>query len=361
MIELSLPPRAEECVRFDASALIEVTQSWHVLVDPGHHSLQIPWVRACRSLPDELRRRLRDWGWIVHRFVPWVFEAGASRPARSFEDECAIVAGLPPRQIAASLAATLIAEQRFTGEEVVADERALAAAMQELHTRAPQDAERLNALLTDPPAIMATVLELLADYWRAAFQPEWERVRDIIEHGIAESGSQIAREGILEVMRGLLPEVRVDRATSAIRFEREHEHRVRIRSDEGLALTPSYYVWPHVRVTCDAPACPRIVYPIQSLRQPLPPDAIGDVFVALRALGGETRLALVRLLAIEPRSTQELAGLLMLSPAATSRHLHHLLSAGLVRTRRDGYYVLYEPVPQAFQQLAAALRSLSGA
>lgn len=359
MIELALPPNAEECVHFDVSPLIEATQSWHVLVDPGHHSLQIPWVRRCRSLPGDLRQRLRDWAWVVRRSVPSLFEAGAHRPARDFDEECAIIAALPTDQIAAGLAEALLTESRFTGEEIVRDGPAFDAAVAGLRARSPEDAERLVAVLADPSGTLATILALLVDYWDLAFADEWTRIEQLIERGVAGSGRQIAEASILAVMADLIPAVRPDRAANTIRFDREHKPHVAITA-EGLRLTPSYYVWPHVQVTCDPPAHPRIIFPTESLRRSGPPDENGSLLSSLRALAGETRLELLQLVATEPRSTQELAGLLMLSPAATSRHLHQLLNAGLLRTWREGYYVLYETVPDALMELADLLKSFAG-
>ena len=49
----------------------------------------------------------------------------------------------------------------------------------------------------------------------------------------------------------------------------------------------------------------------------------------------------LRLIAQAPRSTQELAALVGISEAGLSKHLRVLAEAGVVNTRRDGYYVLY--------------------
>lgn len=61
----------------------------------------------------------------------------------------------------------------------------------------------------------------------------------------------------------------------------------------------------------------------------------------LRALADETRLRALKLIAAQPRSTQELAPLVGISEAGLSKHLRLLARAGLVRTKRQGYYVLY--------------------
>jgi DNA-binding transcriptional ArsR family regulator len=66
----------------------------------------------------------------------------------------------------------------------------------------------------------------------------------------------------------------------------------------------------------------------------------------LRAgLSDETRLHALALIAEKPRSTQELAPLVGLTEAGLSKHLRILADAGVVTSKRDGYYVLYSIAP----------------
>jgi DNA-binding transcriptional ArsR family regulator len=61
-------------------------------------------------------------------------------------------------------------------------------------------------------------------------------------------------------------------------------------------------------------------------------------------------------LARQPRSTQELAPLVGLSEAGTSKHLRLLAGAGVVTSRREGYYVVYSVVDDRLDTLAGDLR-----
>jgi DNA-binding transcriptional ArsR family regulator len=56
-------------------------------------------------------------------------------------------------------------------------------------------------------------------------------------------------------------------------------------------------------------------------------------------------LRVLALIAARPRSTQELAPLVGMSQAGLSKHLRLLARAGVLESRRDGYYVLYSLVP----------------
>lgn len=77
----------------------------------------------------------------------------------------------------------------------------------------------------------------------------------------------------------------------------------------------------------------------------------------LRALADPTRLTALRLVAEQPRSTQELARLVRISEAGLSKHLRVLAAAGLVTSRRSGYYVLYSWEPDRLGALSEAVLS----
>ena len=151
--------------------------------------------------------------------------------------------------------------------------------------------------------------------------------------------------------------MRSDPEAGRLWLERPHDHEVEIGPEDRLVLAPSAYVWPHVRVNCDAPWPLGLVFPASSIvreaRPRIPPAALVGV---LRALADDTRLRALRLIAERPRSTQELAPLVGITEAALSKHLRVLAEAGLLERRREGYYVLYRLVPE---QVAAVAPSLS--
>jgi predicted ArsR family transcriptional regulator len=76
----------------------------------------------------------------------------------------------------------------------------------------------------------------------------------------------------------------------------------------------------------------------RGLAGPPPPDTLVR---GLRAAADPTRLRILRLVAERPRSTEELAPLVGLSESGLSKHLRALTDAGLLSTRRQGWYVLY--------------------
>jgi DNA-binding transcriptional ArsR family regulator len=135
-----------------------------------------------------------------------------------------------------------------------------------------------------------------------------------------------------------------------------HEHVVAIEPENRLVLVPSFYVWPHVRVNCDDPWPPGIVYPapfaVAESRPAVPADELLHV---LRALGDPTRLRALKLIAARPRTTQELAPLVGISEAGLSKHLRLLARAGVVESHREGYYVVYTLASDRIAPLSDAL------
>jgi DNA-binding transcriptional ArsR family regulator len=153
-------------------------------------------------------------------------------------------------------------------------------------------------------------------------------------------------------------EIRVDRAAQRFSFERSHEHVVEIGLSDQLVLNPSYYLWPHVRVNCEAPWPYAVAYPTpfsrRRARLDLPPT---ELVRPLKALAHDLRLEIVRLVAERPRSTQELAPLLRLSESAVSKHLRQLSDAHILSSAREGYYVLYRLEHERLDSIASALRA----
>ena len=83
------------------------------------------------------------------------------------------------------------------------------------------------------------------------------------------------------------------------------------------------------------------------------PDDEGLRF--FQALADVHRLRLLGLLALQPRSVEELAALLRLRPSTVSHHLGRLGAARLVEARAEGYYSVYALAPGAIEAQARRL------
>ncbi|MFK0259338.1 DUF5937 family protein [Streptomyces sp. NPDC090445] len=352
---------AAEDLAFSVSPLLEAVHSWHVLTDPGHHALHVPWVRRCRRLPAALRGQMRRYGFVVADYIPAFFECLADDHGQDFGDQLAAVRALPTEQLAAQLAQTLVDTTRYDGHDLVEDTGTRAAALAELQQTDRGRAARLGDVLTDPLPVLEGALTVLEDYWRAAFAEEWQRVEPTLYQAIAHAGQRIAHHGVLPMLRTLVPQIRIDPALRTLRLDRPHDHDIAVTPARPVTFTASHYVWPHVRVTCDDPWPLRITYPALPLAPASAPRPASqeELLSALRALAAAPRLQIATFLATQSRSTQELATLLGLSQSVISRHLQQMTQAGLTTTRRDGYYVLYSLDPTRLDQIAAALTGLA--
>jgi len=337
-IRLAFPPQPLEQIRLGTSRVLEAAQSWHVLTDPSHHALHLPWVRACRQLPAGLRQQLREHSWAVRTYLPAFLEAGIAHPDSTIEEEIALIRAVPARQLAPELVLTLVDWPRGDdlGDPGVPD--LIIGVARDQH-----DAARLRRIFADPGRVRDQLLTVIEDYWQACFAAEFERLEPGLHQAMEDAARQLAAAGPLGLLRELIPEVILDPASSTVLIPRSHHHQVAVGEHGGITLVPSVYAWPHVRVTCDHPPWPlTLIYPADPLTRPLAATLTpGQLARQLTAVAAAPRLELLRLTSIEPRSTQELARLTQLSQAAVSKHLQTLLAAGLLTRTRQSYYVLY--------------------
>jgi DNA-binding transcriptional ArsR family regulator len=301
-------------VAFAYSPLQEAVLSLHVLVAPKHHALQHEWVREMRRLPAGLKRRIAEFGFAYRWTMPGFVTASPEAEFSDFEQDLSELAGHEPQTLAFDF-------------------------LRPLYDHAGR---RDTALLTD--------------YWDAAFSGEWSRLEPRLTDAVAQAGREIAVHGLYSLVRGLSPRLRVDPEGEDFGLDLPHDHCVEVTEERKLVLVPSAFVWPHVRVNCDEPWPLTLVYPapfvIDAARPRIPSP---DLVQVLDALGNATRLHALKLVTERPRSTQELARLVGLTQAGVSKHLQKLAAAGLVSTRREGYYVLYSADAERLRPLSGTL------
>jgi DNA-binding transcriptional ArsR family regulator len=345
MIRFHLPADAVERVAFAYSPLFECVLSLHVLVEPGHHSLQHEWVRRMRDLPDRARRDVRTFAFAYRSYIPQVLAPVGG--FGSFEEEVARLLAQPPEMLAFEFTVPLAPAGAARDGGRLADAATRDEVARHGAALGRETGRVVRLLLEEPAAFAARFAEFLERYWQAGFANEWQRVEPLLIDAVSAAGRQLAADGLYGFLPRLSPELLVDAAAETIAIDRRHDHEVEVDEHSTLTLTPSVYVWPHVRVNCDAPWPLAIAYPPPAVarlgRPQLPPE---DLVCVLRALADPTRLELLRLIAARPRSTQELAPLVGVTEAGASRSLRLLGEAGLVTTRRHGRYLLYHLAPE---------------
>jgi DNA-binding transcriptional ArsR family regulator len=330
-----------------------------VLAEPKHHSLQHGWVRAMRGLSSGLRREVAELSFLYRWTLPNCLLPSAATPYEDFEAELAGLHGLRLDIAAFELVRPLYDHgggRRPARRRILADPdvRALALKRAGALGRGSQRAAAL--LFDDPRALVERFAGMLEAYWAEAFAAEWRRIEPMLAESVAAAGRQIAGGGVYAFLLGLAPQLRVDPAKATFGLDIPHDHHVPLDSEHPLLLVPSFYVWPHVRINCDPPWPLALVYRAphiaERLRAPTPPELVR----VLRALADPTRLRILQEIARRPRSTQELAPLVGLSEAGTSKQLRALATAGLLESRREGYYVVYSLVGETLEAVGDDLR-----
>jgi DNA-binding transcriptional ArsR family regulator len=356
-IRFHLPSHATEHIAFAYSPLLEAVLSLHVLVEPKHHPVQHAFVRHARFLSSGLKREIAAFSFALRAYMPLFLSPRATGPFPSFESELAELADLPLPLVAFEFS------RPCYGGSVPRDPRALAhpavreAILQCAQRLSPASQSLVQLALDDPQVLLDRFRTLMNAYWEECFRDEWIRIEPRLAEAVQEAGQGIAGRGLFELLCELTPEVRVDEEAQLFWLERSHEHEVTLEAEE-FVLTPSSFVWPHVRVNCDPPWPYGLVYPAPSVTRAAHPQIPpGELIRLLQALGDDTRLKTLRCLAVRPRSTQELASLVQVSEAAMSKHLRRLADAGLLTSHREGYYVLYELLPTRLPALSPSLAS----
>jgi DNA-binding transcriptional ArsR family regulator len=183
----------------------------------------------------------------------------------------------------------------------------------------------------------------------------------VLSDAIDEAGRVLATAGIWPVLGRLPGSCRADPDRGELLIDLPHEHDVVISEANPLLLLPSVFVWPHLRVNCDPPWPTALVYAAPALaREAAPRIPPAELLRILRALGDDTRLRVLKLIAERPRTTQELAPLVGLSNAGLSKSLRRLAEAGLITSRRQGYYVVYSLEEARVKSASSAMTAFLG-
>jgi DNA-binding transcriptional ArsR family regulator len=352
MIRIALPPHPEEHVALAVSPLLECVLSLHVLLGPKHHALHHDWVRRMRALGPNLRRALDSFGFVYRNQIPDFLGPTPHDAPESFEQELERMRALDPELLLAGLGRPLH-DHGGTGADEFREPGVRAVMLEQAGA-----SRELAELLLDRPAEFACRLaDVLERYWKDAFAAEWERLEPLLARSIVEAGRLLATGGVWPVLGRLPAHCRIDPQRQELSIDLPHEHAVTVSAGNPLVLTPSVFTWPHLRVNCDPPWPLAIVYAAPALvREAGPRIPPAELLRILRALGDDTRLRVLRLVAERPRTTQELGPLVGLSNAGLSKSLQRLADAGLVVPRREGYYVVYALAPDRLDVLSTALR-----
>jgi DNA-binding transcriptional ArsR family regulator len=208
----------------------------------------------------------------------------------------------------------------------------------------------LDELIAAPTEALGRITAALQRYWHRALEPDWRRMRALLQDDLAFRLEEMASGGVDRLFRNLHPSVRF--TGDRIEIDRPFSCDGEPLPGQGLLLVPCVFTWPAALPVTAAPHVPTITYPPRGLgrlwerRQDTSDSPLAE-------LVGRTRAAIVGHLDL-PMSTTHLAHQLGVSAPTLSVHLSILRAAGLVDSRRDGKTVLYHRTSLGKQLLAAS-------
>jgi DNA-binding transcriptional ArsR family regulator len=316
-MRIEVGPADLAACRYAISPLIEATCALRLVAGLENAGPLGPVVARLRPRYEELRRDPAV-GTLVALFRPSGYNADFIQPppagvGLTFAEEIAAVRRTPLQRARAEIARNLAG-----------------------HRTPPAYARRI----LDAPDVVARLADGIAAAWTALIEPEWPRLRAILERDVVQRAGRLAAYGWADALADLDPRLswRSDGPTGAI------EVRVRDQSrhplgGRGLLFVPTvfgkflWYVeppWPYA-----------IVYPARGIADLLGPADPARSPDALDRLIGASRATVLRALGV-PATTSQLVAQLGLALGTVGDHLRALHDAGLVTRTRVGRAVRYE-------------------
>lgn len=337
VVDLTAPRQALR-VRIDPSPAYDFLACLYLVgtFDPGFgYEVPAAWVeRARRALGRDLRADLgllfpprgRTLG------IVGILEGTTGAPVAAFIDR---VAAAPAGVLLELMLAETLADRRALsrlraaiGGDRQAVEAALAAVSPDV------DRRPVRRLLLLPPAeVKARLVRLLREGYARVYAPEAPAVVPLL----TQDAAALARRAA-----ALAPTELVERATGGFVIGPD-------AALEGVVLAPSYFFRPYNLITAYR-GVRVFIYPIETHAAPdLPPPDLVRVY---KALGDETRLRILRLLAQREMYLQELARALQVSHVTALHHMALLRAAHLVQVVDRGTLKYYRLRPDRLRDAA---------
>ncbi len=361
MIEIKLHASFRNKLSFTYSPLHECLMSLHVLSNPKHHPAHLKWaIETKRRLPGPLAATLHALGRGFREFLMLadIPEVDPEADFQTYDDELTRIEAMTPETFALRTMRSLADQAATLRALTSASDRDKLMAGIGLHT----DAERkaISELLSDPARVQARLLAALRAYWKLAFAAKFAEIEPLLIQDITQKGWQLEREEPVSLVCSLSDRVSYDSARNSLVIHKEVEANLDVKQMQAFSVGPSYFVSPHVIVDVD-PTHLVLYYDIlasdPSARPGIPPEALR---IVLKALGNETRMNILRLLAEDTCSTQKLAQRLHFTEPTISHHLSVLKQAGLIKGHSEGYYILYDLVTDPLLTLSRDLGQYLG-
>lgn len=370
-LHLNIAELSAENFHFVYSPFHEMLLSLHTLHNYRHHALHISWALERRNmLAPELKRLLYTYGIIFEQFMGLAWEPLYHSEIDNIDASISIFEHMTDEEFAEPLVTGLTLSSRPSAD-FLAEKQSLHAlqndyALQEhirrwLQDKHPQSEPIIDKLLTDVQALRTEFSGFLNQYWQASFQFDWQHHEAYFRQEIQRIGQIMFESGPAAVFPALGRDFAINRQNEySVVMVNKPDNSLTYAPGDEIWLFPSFFAWPHIIFSHSEMQhkTSMIIYAIPHIQHgsmpPLTPDRL---LMTLRATADETRLQILKLLKVKPRSTKELADILHISEAAVSKHLAQLRSGGWVESQRKSYYVIYSINKDNLETLYHGLKS----
>ena len=261
-IRVHVPESPAGLVHVAPAPMAEALLSLHVLMHPKEHPLQHPWIRRMRTLSPALKREIRAFAFLYSDITADFMLPERADVAQSFDAALATFASIPPDRARYEIARPAFFYMEENGGPESLESEEVSGADPRRITAYSHDGPAISdQLRNDPAALQARIADMLAAYWEQSFAAEWER----LEPALAAEAERVRDEDPITLLGSIRSELTVDPAERLLIRRSGHDHFRHVDETNPLRLIPSVYVWPHVRINCDAPWPLAVLYPAVSM------------------------------------------------------------------------------------------------
>jgi len=339
----SLTVRLDPSPVYDMLAALFITENW--AAERGFE-IDRKWVQNSRAaLAADPRRDLRLFA-RERGFVIGLTSFLGVRPGVTVPEFLKLLAAAPPAEVVERMLTAPRAARPLAPllREVIRTRRETA--VRELLAAYPEEYEtpRIRELITSPPGeVHQRLLRLLRAFYGNVYQQEEAQVQPLLRADV-EAKTQLSAT--------LPAEELIERATGGIAIVPDAEI-------SQVVLAPSYFFRPYNLIS-EYPGVRLFIYPVDLA----PADAVPptrELALLLKALGDETRLRVLQMLAEREMYLQEIANRLGVTHVTAIHHLALLRAARLVRAIERGNLKYYQLRQETVAELGGRLRDLVAA
>ncbi|MBY8868687.1 DUF5937 family protein, partial [Streptomyces sennicomposti] len=224
--------------RFAVSPLWETQEAVRTLGRPDRHGYHPQWLRRIREAARGLDLAPLWLLMPLRGHSPDFLGPPPIGPTATFEEEIAGVRAADPVAAREDIALSL------------AD------------TPGALESPRGRAWLADPERAVRELADLTEAAWHALVEPEWPRLRALLEADVSYHSRRLAEVGLEALLPELDRRLAWDGRTLTVDWHGEHAREL---GGQGLVLMPSVFSWPEVVSGFEEPWQPTVVYPARGL------------------------------------------------------------------------------------------------